>query len=116
HSSVDECSDSVGARARCARLVPAVGGTSATSPRSLHDALPILSRRIMNKEGVDTEFIRFVDHDVAPGIYPDMTEYGWGKDEWPEDRKSTRLNSSHVKTSYAVFCLKKKRKITKNAR
>src|SRR5690606_39981109 len=27
-----------------------------------------------------------------------------------EDRKSTRLNSSHVKTSYAVFCLKKKTK------
>src|SRR5207253_3675222 len=27
----------------------------------------------------------------------------------PEDRKSTRLNSSHVATSYAVFCLKKKR-------
>src|SRR5690606_41943574 len=25
----------------------------------------------------------------------------------PEDRKSTRLNSSHVKISYAVFCLKK---------
>src|SRR5207302_5840771 len=29
------------------------------------------------------------------------------------DRKSTRLNSSHVKISYAVFCLKKKKK-TKN--
>src|SRR5690606_41156828 len=28
-----------------------------------------------------------------------------------EDRKSTRLNSSHVKNSYAVFCLKKKKKI-----
>src|SRR5436309_12342203 len=27
------------------------------------------------------------------------------------DRKSTRLNSSHVKISYAVFCLKKKKKI-----
>src|SRR5215475_9630258 len=27
-----------------------------------------------------------------------------------EDRKSTRLNSSHVKISYAVFCLKKKKK------
>src|SRR5436305_3884432 len=26
------------------------------------------------------------------------------------DRKSTRLNSSHVRTSYAVFCLKKKRR------
>src|SRR5690349_23877097 len=30
-----------------------------------------------------------------------------------EDRKSTRLNSSHVEISYAVFCLKKKKKITK---
>src|SRR5690625_6221682 len=28
-----------------------------------------------------------------------------------EDRKSTRLNSSHVATSYAVYCLKKKKKI-----
>src|SRR5699024_11236129 len=28
------------------------------------------------------------------------------------DRKSTRLNSSHVSTSYAVFCLKKKKKTT----
>src|SRR5690625_6662735 len=28
----------------------------------------------------------------------------------PEDRKSTRLNSSHVAISYAVFCLKKKRR------
>src|SRR5690349_24208333 len=27
-----------------------------------------------------------------------------------QDRKSTRLNSSHVETSYAVFCLKKKKK------
>src|SRR5690606_4515370 len=30
------------------------------------------------------------------------------------DRKSTRLNSSHVKISYAVFCLKKKKKKTRN--
>src|SRR5256885_4438796 len=29
----------------------------------------------------------------------------------PEDRKSTRLNSSHLVISYAVFCLKKKKKI-----
>src|SRR5690349_24749184 len=29
-----------------------------------------------------------------------------------EDRKSTRLNSSHVEISYAVFCLKKKKKKT----
>src|SRR5690554_7048316 len=30
------------------------------------------------------------------------------------DRKSTRLNSSHVRISYAVFCLKKKKMITKH--
>src|SRR5688500_19968269 len=35
----------------------------------------------------------------------------------PPDRKSTRLNSSHLVISYAVFCLKKKKKISgKNAR
>src|SRR3989442_7735628 len=28
---------------------------------------------------------------------------------WTRDRKSTRLNSSHVRISYAVFCLKKKK-------
>src|SRR3989442_9051463 len=33
---------------------------------------------------------------------------GWGSDGWTTDRKSTRLNSSHVRISYAVFCLKKK--------
>src|SRR5690606_42097254 len=34
------------------------------------------------------------------------------KRAYREDRKSTRLNSSHVKISYAVFCLKKKKKTT----
>src|SRR5690606_39785898 len=43
-----------------------------------------------------------------------LTTIGYFKIE--EDRKSTRLNSSHVKISYAVFCLKKKKKrITKTS-
>src|SRR5690606_40802540 len=33
-----------------------------------------------------------------------------------QDRKSTRLNSSHVKISYAVFCLKKKKKLSNTLR
>src|SRR3712207_8509992 len=33
----------------------------------------------------------------------------------PEDRKSTRLNSSHANISYAVFCLKKKKKINNSS-
>src|SRR5690349_22836167 len=32
----------------------------------------------------------------------------------PKDRKSTRLNSSHVEISYAVFCLKKKKNNSEN--
>src|SRR5690625_6803312 len=35
--------------------------------------------------------------------------------EWSKDRKSTRLNSSHVAISYAVFCLKKKKDKQQNA-
>src|SRR5438874_5149958 len=55
-----------------------------------------------------------------PGQHPEqlgeqLAEPGVGKDLEPGvargDRKSTRLNSSHVEISYAVFCLKKKKKI-----
>src|SRR5436309_4114288 len=38
---------------------------------------------------------------------------GWHSAMLEPDRKSTRLNSSHVKISYAVFCLKKKNSIFK---
>src|SRR6266480_1180876 len=34
----------------------------------------------------------------------------WKPASWWKDRKSTRLNSSHMSISYAVFCLKKKKK------
>src|SRR5215813_2849778 len=37
-----------------------------------------------------------------------IRDAGWLSEE-TEDRKSTRLNSSHVRISYAVFCLKKKK-------
>src|SRR5260221_10926336 len=44
----------------------------------------------------------------------DVILYFYPKDDTPgctaEDRKSTRLNSSHTVISYAVFCLKKKKK------
>src|SRR5690554_7567936 len=40
--------------------------------------------------------------------------YAWRVRQRDLDRKSTRLNSSHVRISYAVFCLKKKKKIKNN--
>jgi multimeric flavodoxin WrbA len=41
------------------------------------------SARIMRDHGVEVEEVRLVDHQVAPGVYPDMTEHGWEVDEWP---------------------------------
>lgn len=43
-----------------------------------------VSRKIMQKHGVVTEVIRFIDHDIATGVYPDMREHDWKTDEWPK--------------------------------
>src|SRR5437773_5622117 len=48
------------------------------------------------------------DGPLAHGDDPSIVEPGQNVDA--VDRKSTRLNSSHITISYAVFCLKKKRK------
>ncbi|MEU0875051.1 flavodoxin family protein [Nocardia brasiliensis] len=42
-----------------------------------------VSARIMAKNGVQVSQIRAVDHDIAFGVWPDMTEHGWPTDEWP---------------------------------
>jgi multimeric flavodoxin WrbA len=42
-----------------------------------------VSTRIMEKHGVQVEVLRAIDHDIATGVWPDMTEYGWATDEWP---------------------------------
>ena len=38
---------------------------------------------VMEGAGVATETIRLIDHDVATGVWPDMTEHGWAHDDWP---------------------------------
>jgi multimeric flavodoxin WrbA len=42
-----------------------------------------VSTAIMRKHGVTVEVLRAVDHDIATGVYPDMTEHGWETDAWP---------------------------------
>src|SRR5437660_12697703 len=61
---------------------------------SLHDALPIYSSPVPNAAMFKTSRT----YSDSPGL--------------KRDRKSTRLNSSHVAISYAVFCLKKKNRTT----
>lgn len=41
------------------------------------------SAAIMEKQGLAVEHIHMLDHVVPPGIYPDMTEHGWPRDDWP---------------------------------
>src|SRR2546427_7178454 len=48
---------------------------------------------------------------IHRGADPMDAEAGDERED-PQDRKSTRLNSSHSQISYAVFCLKKKKKQT----
>jgi multimeric flavodoxin WrbA len=54
------------------------------SPELTHTGgLIEVSRSIMDKHGVAVDVIRAVDHDIATGVWPDMTEHGWASDEWP---------------------------------
>src|SRR5690242_21074212 len=85
--------------------------TSELYTLSLHDALPIYGRDVAVKvqyPGVASAvradmqnlgMILRLMKGIAPGLDPKA------------DRKSTRLNSSHMSISYAVFCLKKKKSI-----
>ncbi len=47
------------------------------------EGLIAISRAILEKNGVPVEVIRPVDHRIAHGVYPDMTEHGWERDDWP---------------------------------
>jgi multimeric flavodoxin WrbA len=55
------------------------------SPELSHTAgLIEISRAIMEKNGVAVTELRPVDHDLAVGVWGDMTEHGWETDDWPE--------------------------------
>lgn len=52
--------------------------------KSNTEGLISVSQKIMQKNGIQTELIRTIDHAIATGVYPDMTEHGWQTDEWPK--------------------------------
>src|SRR5690606_41906366 len=88
---------------------------------SLHDALPIYGGFGIFRKGeqglfdhnLNTELLESLDLNVPEQTpyqkKPETTGFHIYDDYIHPDRKSTRLNSSHVKISYAVFCLKKKK-------
>src|SRR5206468_5933888 len=91
---------------------------------SLHDALPIFQRHNHTQADLVDQLFNSSEKRLARAL---LLLARFGKKDKPEevipnrasnkraranrlDRKSTRLNSSHDQISYAVFCLKKKKK------
>src|SRR5690606_41891616 len=93
-----------------------------THTLSLHDALPIcrsaplathlgyLRREGVTRDGEKARLFGPAGDDIDPKGFTERCEDDRHHFRFI-DRKSTRLNSSHVKISYAVFCLKKKNKL-----
>src|SRR5436305_6719041 len=76
---------------------------------SLHDALPISTLGdLTGRAGQNRQRPQQSRAD------DDGERQGQDRPHRRQDRKSTRLNSSHVRISYAVFCLKKKKRTLKN--
>src|SRR5438034_5571784 len=83
---------------------------------SLHDALPICVRagtrlrsRVLHRRSAYAVPAVERDAEVVQLVPPAGDPVLHARGEPDEDRKSTRLNSSHTVISYAVFCLKKKK-------
>jgi multimeric flavodoxin WrbA len=55
-----------------------------TGELSHTEGLIRMSKEIMERLGVEVDVLRPVDYDIAEGVYPDMTEHGWERDDWPE--------------------------------
>src|SRR3954468_1291780 len=52
--------------------------------RSNTQGLADLASSIMEKNGVAVDVVRAVDREIATGVYADMTEHGWDRDDWPQ--------------------------------
>ena len=61
-----------------------VNCTLKRSPELSHtQGLVDISIEIMRRQGVAVDEVRAIDHDIATGVWPDMTEHGWAHDDWP---------------------------------
>src|SRR5690606_10639074 len=116
--TVLEALDQPGGRARVFRrggFTFDAGPTVITAPHLLAELFELAGRSL-------ADHVNLVPVEPFYRIqFPDRTTFDYSSDEdrlleqiraLSPDRKSTRLNSSHVKISYAVFCLKKKKATT----
>ena len=66
----------------CARCSSTARSSARRSCRTRR-ASPTVSIEIMERNGVTVDAVRAIDHDIATGVWPDMTEHGWERDDWP---------------------------------
>src|SRR5690606_41803526 len=94
HSFPTRRSSDLGRAQKKVLIVLSDGGDNA-SMRTFEDVLEMARRSdtVIYTIGMNDQY----DEDADPDVLKELAR----------DRKSTRLNSSHVKISYAVFCLKK---------
>jgi multimeric flavodoxin WrbA len=61
-----------------------INTTLKESPELSHtQGLMDVSMEIMRRQGVAIDTMRASDHEIPPGVWPDMTDHGWEVDEWP---------------------------------
>jgi len=61
-----------------------LNATLKPSPQVSHtQGLIDASASLMRRHGVEVDEVRLVDHVIAPGVQPDMTEHGFDRDDWP---------------------------------
>ena len=72
-----------------------VNCTLKPSPEVSHtEGLMRISTSIMERNGVEVDFVRAVDHELAPGVWPDMREHGAATDDWPALYQ--RVQAAHI--------------------
>src|SRR6266496_4487696 len=86
------------------------GAQSSTSSRFMVPSIRCTGRTRCESETSKSIYVRVRGTTVPNGLPHAQEAPGVTFSRPPVDRKSTRLNSSHVEISYAVFCLKKKKK------
>ena len=70
------------------------------SPEKSHtQGLIEISKAIMEKNGISVEVIRPIDHHIAFGVWGNMTEHGWDRDDWPQIYKKVQDSEILVITS-----------------
>src|SRR5207249_9252643 len=79
-------------------------GAIAISDDEIRESLENAQLKLQRERGTDVTIFSPRASAMAHHIGDETTSL-----HWSQDRKSTRLNSSHVSISYAVFCLKKKK-------